>query len=40
LFAAGLLVAIVVLPRDGAARARAAAQSDAGPDLNFSLETT
>ncbi len=38
LFAAGLLVATVVLPRDGAARARAA-QAEAGTDLNLSLET-
>jgi MFS family permease len=39
LFAAGLLVAIFVLPKDGAARARAA-QAQATSDLKFSLETT
>ncbi len=39
LFAAGLIVAIFVLPKDGAARARAA-QEQASSDLNFSLETT
>ena len=39
LFAAGLLVAVFVLPKDGAARARAA-QDQASSDLNFSLETT
>ena len=39
LFAAGLLVAVFVLPRDGAARA-AAAQDQASNDLKFSLETT
>ena len=38
LFAAGLLVATLVLPRDGAARARAAS-AEAGTDLNLSLET-
>jgi EmrB/QacA subfamily drug resistance transporter len=38
LFAAGLLVATLVLPRDGAARARAA-NAEAGTDLNLSLET-
>ena len=38
LFAAGLLVAIVVLPRDGAARARAV-QAESGAELSFSLET-
>jgi hypothetical protein len=39
LFAVGLLVALFVLPKDGAARARAA-QEQASSDLNFSLETT
>ena len=39
LFAIGLLVAVFVLPKDGAARARAA-QDQASSDLNFSLETT
>ncbi len=39
LFAAGLLVAMFVLPKDGAARA-SAAQEQASSDLNFSLETT
>jgi EmrB/QacA subfamily drug resistance transporter len=39
LFAAGLLVAVLVLPRDGAARARAA-QEEASSDLNLSLETS
>ncbi|MGZ4274319.1 MAG: MFS transporter, partial [Solirubrobacteraceae bacterium] len=38
LFAAGLLVATLVLPRDGAARARAA-HAEASADLNLSLET-
>ena len=38
LFAAGLLVAIFVLPRDGAARA-AAANAQAASDLKLSLET-
>ena len=38
LFAAGLLVATVVLPRDGATRARVA-NAEAGTDLNLSLET-
>ena len=38
LFAAGLLVATLVLPRDGAARARVA-NAEAGTDLNLSLET-
>ena len=38
LFAAGLLVATLVLPRDGAARARVA-QAEASSDLNLSLET-
>ncbi len=38
LFAAGLLVATLVLPRDGAARARAAS-AETGADLNLSLET-
>jgi EmrB/QacA subfamily drug resistance transporter len=39
LFAAGLLVAVFILPRDGAARARAA-HEQASSDLKFSLETT
>ena len=39
LFGAGLLVATLVLPSDGAARARAA-QAQAHSDLNLSLETT
>ncbi|MGA9858251.1 MAG: MFS transporter [Solirubrobacteraceae bacterium] len=39
LFGAGLLIAIVVLPRDGAARARAA-NAEAINDHNLSLETT
>jgi EmrB/QacA subfamily drug resistance transporter len=39
LFAAGLLVALLVLPTDGAARARAAQAQTAG-DLSLSLETT
>ena len=38
LFAAGLLVATLVLPRDGAARARTA-NAEAASDLNLSLET-
>ena len=38
LFAAGLIVAIFVLPKDGAARARVA-QEQASSDLNFSMET-
>jgi EmrB/QacA subfamily drug resistance transporter len=38
LFAAGLLVATLVLPRDGAARARVA-NAEAHADLNLSLET-
>jgi Mn2+/Fe2+ NRAMP family transporter len=38
LFAAGLLVATLVLPRDGAARARVA-NAEARTDLNLSLET-
>jgi EmrB/QacA subfamily drug resistance transporter len=38
LFTAGLLVATLVLPRDGAARARVA-HAEAGTDLNLSLET-
>jgi EmrB/QacA subfamily drug resistance transporter len=38
LFAAGLLVATLVLPRDGAARARVA-NAEAASDLNLSLET-
>ncbi len=39
LFAVGLLIAILVLPRDGAARARAA-DAQALNDRNLSLETT
>ncbi len=39
LFAAGLLVAIFILPRDGAARARDA-HAEAGSELKLSLETT
>jgi EmrB/QacA subfamily drug resistance transporter len=39
LFAAGVLVAVFILPRDGAARARAA-HEQASSDLKFSLETT
>jgi EmrB/QacA subfamily drug resistance transporter len=39
LFAVGLLVAIFVLPKDGAARARAA-QAQASSELKLSLETT
>jgi EmrB/QacA subfamily drug resistance transporter len=39
LFAAGLLVAIFILPKDGAARARVA-QAEASSDLKLSLETT
>ncbi len=39
LFAVGLLVAIFVLPKDGAARARVA-QAEASSDLQLSLETT
>jgi len=38
LFAAGLLVATLVLPRDGAARAQVA-NAEAASDLNLSLET-
>ncbi len=38
IFAAGLLVAVFVLPKDGAARARAA-QEQASSDLNLSMET-
>jgi hypothetical protein len=38
LFAAGLLVATLVLPRDGAARARVA-NAEAHTDVNLSLET-
>jgi EmrB/QacA subfamily drug resistance transporter len=38
LFAVGLLVATVVLPRDGAARARVAS-AEAGTDLSLSIET-
>jgi EmrB/QacA subfamily drug resistance transporter len=38
LFAAGLLVATLVLPRDGAARARVA-NAEGASDLNLSLET-
>jgi hypothetical protein len=39
LFALGLIVAILVLPRDGAARARAV-QTQASNDLKLSLETS
>ena len=39
IFGLGLLVAILILPGDGAARARDA-QADARSDLNLSLETT
>jgi EmrB/QacA subfamily drug resistance transporter len=39
LFTAGLLVALFILPRDGAARARAA-QDQASSDLTLSLETS
>jgi EmrB/QacA subfamily drug resistance transporter len=39
LFAAGLLVATLVLPRDGAARARVA-NAEPGTDLALNLETT
>ncbi len=39
LFGAGLLIAILVLPRDGAARARAA-NAQATNDRNLALETT
>jgi hypothetical protein len=39
IFGVGLLVALVVLPSDGAARARTA-QADARTDLSLSLETT
>ncbi len=39
LFAAGLLVAVFILPKDGAARARVA-NAEAGSDLQLSLETT
>jgi EmrB/QacA subfamily drug resistance transporter len=39
LFAVGLIVAIFILPKDGAARARVA-QEQASNDLKFSLETT
>ncbi len=39
LFGAGLLVAVLVLPSDGAARARAA-QAESRDELNLSLETT
>jgi hypothetical protein len=37
-FGLGLLVALFVLPRDGAARARSA-QAEARSDLTLSLET-
>jgi EmrB/QacA subfamily drug resistance transporter len=39
IFGLGLLVALVILPRDGAARARTA-QAEARSDLSLSLETT
>jgi Mn2+/Fe2+ NRAMP family transporter len=39
IFGLGLLVALVVLPGDGAARARTA-QAEARSDLSLSLETT
>ncbi len=39
LFGVGLLVALLILPSDGAARARAA-QAESHRDLNLSLETT
>jgi MFS family permease len=39
LFGVGLLVALLILPTDGAARARAA-QAQTRSDLNLSLETT
>jgi len=39
LFGAGLLVALLILPSDGAARARAA-QAQTRSELNLSLETT
>jgi hypothetical protein len=39
IFGLGLLVAVVVLPSDGAARARTA-QAEAHSDLSLSLETT
>jgi EmrB/QacA subfamily drug resistance transporter len=39
LFGVGLIVALVVLPSDGAARARTA-QAEASTDLNLRLETT
>jgi len=39
LFAVGLLVALLILPSDGAARARAA-HAESHSDLNLSLETT
>ncbi|MFZ0090948.1 MAG: MFS transporter [Solirubrobacteraceae bacterium] len=39
IFGLGVLVALVILPRDGAARARTA-QAEASSDLNLSLETT
>ncbi len=39
LFGAGLLVALLILPSDGAARARVA-QAQTSRDLNLSLETT
>jgi EmrB/QacA subfamily drug resistance transporter len=39
IFAVGLLVAVVILPTDGAARARSA-QAEARGDLSLSLETT
>ncbi|MBV9681128.1 MAG: hypothetical protein JO046_05020, partial [Solirubrobacterales bacterium] len=39
LFGVGLLVALLILPRDGARRARTA-QAEARNDLTLSLETT
>jgi hypothetical protein len=39
LFGIGLIVALLILPSDGAKRARAA-QADARNDLTLSLETT
>jgi hypothetical protein len=38
IFALGLIVATVILPRDGAARARSA-QAEARSDLSLSLES-
>jgi hypothetical protein len=39
IFAVGLIVALTILPSDGAARARTA-HAQANRDLNLSLETT